>query len=275
MLNPKLLNVIDCKCNLGEGLYTNSRSVCWVDINDQKIFLYENNKLFEFLINLIPSIIYEITSTEIILGSNLGLISINKKTKEEKFLLDPIDQHDTQYYRSNDGGVLQNHKYLSFMHIKKPNDFCGYVYRISNKKYILEESNIFIPNSFIPLTENEILISDSFCGEIWKYQLNRYGSLTNKKLWFKFNSNEKIAPDGGCRIGKYIYICLWDDSSIGVFSIDGNLLTKIELPVLRPTNCKFNPNKSELWITSAREGLDTKSLNNYPESGNTLIYALN
>ena len=271
----KLMDIIECKCILGEGLHVNNGSISWVDINDQKIFWYENSKLFEHKVNLIPSVIYEATLTDIILGSNLGLVSINKNTKEVKYLSDFENQHDVRNFRSNDGGIFQNQKYLSYMHIDRPDKFSGFIYRISNEKYILEESNIFIPNSFIPISKNEILISDSLHGEIWKYQSDEYGNLTNKKLWYKFKSNKKIAPDGGCLIGEYIYLCLWDDASIGVFNQNGNLVTKIELPVLRPTNCKFNPNKSELWVTSAREGLNEKALHKFPESGNTLVYGLN
>ena len=67
-------------------------------------------------------------------------------------------------------------------------------------------------------------------------------------------------------------ISLWDDSSIGVFSKKGELLQRIDLPVKRPTNCKFDLSQNQLWITSAYEGLTNKQLLKYPLSGDTFVF---
>jgi len=46
------------------------------------------------------------------------------------------------------------------------------------------------------------------------------------------------------------------------------------MPVVRPTNCKFDSDNSMLWVTSASEGLTKKELEKYPQSGNTMVYKL-
>ena len=71
-----------------------------------------------------------------------------------------------------------------------------------------------------------------------------------------------------------VFIALWDDSAIAVFNENGILLKKLTLPFLRPTNCKFNAISSQLWVTSAFEGLSKEQKKLFPESGNTLVYDL-
>ena len=48
----------------------------------------------------------------------------------------------------------------------------------------------------------------------------------------------------------------------------------IMLDVPRPTNCKFDKSKSQLWVTSAREGLSSHQLSKYPLSGDVFKISL-
>ena len=95
-----------------------------------------------------------------------------------------------------------------------------------------------------------------------------------------FNVAARIAvsiPDliPGCIVEEMILISLWDNSSIGVFKKNGELIEILDIPVLRPTNCKFLKNKSELWVTSAMEGLSKSHKRAYPSSGDTLVFDIN
>ena len=107
-------------------------------------------------------------------------------------------------------------------------------------------------------------------GQIWLYQLDEHGYLLEKTLWAQLDSS--IAPDGGCLIGDYVFLTLWDDASIAVFDKSGMMLEKLSLPIIRPTNCKYDAVYSQLWVTSAAEGLSEEQMRSYPLSGNTIVY---
>jgi sugar lactone lactonase YvrE len=104
------------------------------------------------------------------------------------------------------------------------------------------------------------------------YRLDDAGNIVEKTLWAKLDSG--IAPDGGCLVGDFVFVALWDGASIAVFDKSGKLLEKLSLPVIRPTSCKYDVVRSQLWVTSASEGLSKEQLNHYPLSGNTFVYDL-
>lgn len=91
-------------------------------------------------------------------------------------------------------------------------------------------------------------------------------------MWAQAESG--IAPDGGCLVGEYVLISLWDGAGIGVFTKAGELKQTLQLPVLRPTNCKYDSERSALWVTSASDGLTLDQLVEYPESGSTFTFNL-
>ena len=67
-------------------------------------------------------------------------------------------------------------------------------------------------------------------------------------------------------------ISLWDGAGIGVFTKAGELKQTVQLPVLRPTNCKYDSERSALWVTSASDDLTLDQLVEYPESGSTFTF---
>ena len=259
-------------CELGEGLFVKNDKAAWVDINNNYLMVYEDGNLTCQTTLHKPSIVYDIKQSEVNFGSDVGLIAFNTITKRETVLNDFSAMHNTGDYRSNDGGFCETHQLLSFMHRSSPEDNLGLIYRVSDESISLIDNRLHIPNSFIEIGPSEILISDSLKGQIWSYQLDKSGNVAEKTIWAQLEPG--IAPDGGCLVGELVFIALWDDAAIAVFDKDGMLLNKLALPVVRPTNCKFDKNSSQLWITSAREGLSIEQMSLYPASGHTFVYDL-
>lgn len=83
-----------------------------------------------------------------------------------------------------------------------------------------------------------------------------------------------IAPDDGCLVGGYVLISFWVGSERGVFTKAGEHKKTLQLPVLRPTNCKYDPERSALWGTSAFDGRTLGQLVEYPESGSAFVFNL-
>jgi sugar lactone lactonase YvrE len=267
-----LNKTIQSSCELGEGLFINEDIAAWVDINNSHLIVYKEDVINRYDTFHQPSIVFNILENEVSLGSDIGLTSFNTITKRETVITNVASLHNTKEYRSNDGGFCESHQLLSVMHRSDPENNLGFVYKVSGESCILLDNSLHIPNSFIEIGASKILISDSLMGDIWLYEMDKIGSFVKKTLWAKFEPG--IAPDGGCFVNGLIFIALWDGAAIAVFNENGTLLKKLALPFLRPTNCKFNSISSQLWITSAFEGLSKEQKNLYPDSGNTLVYDL-
>ena len=65
-----------------------------------------------------------------------------------------------------------------------------------------------------------------------------------------------------------IWVALWDGGAVRRYAPDGTLLTAVPLPVDRPTSCAFGgPDRSTLFVTTARHGLDDVALSRQPDAG--------
>lgn len=268
----KLTKMLESRCNLGEGLWVKSSRAAWVDINRDQLLIYEVNTVRDYFTVNKPSIIYDIENNEVSIGTDRGLAKFNTQIKKEVLLIDVSSSHSVKEFRSNDGGFCGDHQLLGFMHRNDPVKNLGFVYLVKDESFCLLDDSLHIPNSFIEIEPLKILISDSLKGQIWLYQLDDTGNLVEKTLWAQLNNG--IAPDGGCLVGDFVFVALWDGNSIAVFDKSGKLFKKLQLPVIRPTNCKYDAVRSQLWITSASEGLSKEQLSRYPLSGNTFVYNL-
>jgi len=257
-------------CELGEGLWVKEGKAAWVDINKGQLIACMENTLNRYSIRDKPSIVYKFEENEVIMGSDKGITLFNTITIQEVLLSEVSNIHHLEEYRSNDGGFCGDHQLLSFMHKTDPENNLGFVYRVSKKSFLLIDNSLHIPNSFIEIEPSTILISDSLKGQIWLYLLDKSGNVVKKILWAQMEAG--IAPDGGCLVGDLIFLALWDGASIAVFNKGGKLLKMLTLPIIRPTNCKFDESLSQLWVTSACEGLSEEQMSLYPDSGNTLVY---
>lgn len=272
MLSFTVKEVLKQKCSLGEGLIVQDDTVAWVDINKKQIFVYDYNRVKIHETRSTPSVIFSITDKEILFGSDEGLSCLSRLNYSEEIIMDARLVVDSQY-RSNDGCNFNRFKILSFMHKTDPIKYSGYIYILDHNGWTIIDDSIHIPNSFIQIDNNKLLISDSLSSEIWLFEFNQEGNVVSKEIWTLMEKN--VSPDGGCLVGNKIFISLWDGGSIAIFNIEGKLEHNIKLDVIRPTNCKIDKSGSILWVTSAREGLDPNQLRKYPLSGDVFKISVN
>lgn len=65
-----------------------------------------------------------------------------------------------------------------------------------------------------------------------------------------------------------IWVALWGGGAINRYAPDGSLLTSVRVPVDRPTSCAFGgPERTTLFVTTARAGLDDAARARQPHSG--------
>ena len=77
-----------------------------------------------------------------------------------------------------------------------------------------------------------------------------------------------VAPDG-LTVDEHggIWVALWGGNAVRRYAPDG-AVTAVPLPVDRPTSCAFGgPDRSTLFVTTARHGLDDAALSRQPHAG--------
>jgi sugar lactone lactonase YvrE len=69
-----------------------------------------------------------------------------------------------------------------------------------------------------------------------------------------------------------IWVAMWDGGCVQRFSPEGMLLETLDLPVIRPTSVAFGgPALNQLFITSARNGLTPRQLQDQPHAGGIFV----
>jgi len=266
----KFKKMIKCNCLLGEGLFLYHDEAVWVDIEKDKLFIKKNDSLSEIKLDYKPSVILNISETSITIGCDIGIISFDRKQNQLNIVTTFLDQHEVNNFRSNDGCLFNDFFLIGFMHRNDTDLNAGYLYSVIGEKWNLLDNTIHIPNTFLKISDNSLLISDSHHSQIWKYTIDEKGKLLNKHLWAQLDEN--MTPDGGCLINNLVVISLWDGACLLIFDIDGKVLGRLNMPVIRPTNCKYNSKANELWVTSASIGLSKKQIKSFPYSGSTFVF---
>ncbi|MCU0568211.1 MAG: SMP-30/gluconolactonase/LRE family protein [Oculatellaceae cyanobacterium Prado106] len=117
------------------------------------------------------------------------------------------------------------------------------------------ETGLTIPNGlgWSP-DQKTFYLTDSFVRKIYAYDFDvERGSITDRRTWVNL-SDETFEPDGlaidqeGC-----IWSAMWNGWCIIRFDPEGREMTRIKLPVQRPTSCTFG--QGQLYITTASVGL--------------------
>jgi len=264
-ISLKRKNLFNVRNKLGEGLFVSKEIKAWVDIGNNRLFYITHKDLIKHETSFKTSVIFGLEKNYLLLGTDLGIIKFDTLNHDTEIKNSFENIHNVDAFRSNDGIKIDDYFFLGFMHRKNPTKEKGFLYRIFKNEISLIDDSIYIPNTFIPLSRNELLISDSFKSEIWLYKFNKNWSLSEKVLWKSLD--QSMSPDGGCIVKDKIFIAMWDDSSIHIFDKKGNFIKRLELDILKPTNCKFDKNTNSLWITSAREDMTEEQLSIYPNSG--------
>lgn len=181
--------------------------------------------------------------------------------------------------RANDGSVGPDGKYWFGTMEKKPSGKNGRLYSLDTEKNLVDQdAEIGIPNSFIWLDDQFVLISDSFLQKTFKVELLESGKLdwANREVWLDLSHTEGTPDGGALDADGNVWIAVWGDASIHKYSPDALLVEKIELNALQPTSCAFGGvNMDEMLITTATEGMSDEQLNRYPDSGKVLLRKMN
>lgn len=272
-LEPNYKIVSRDPCSLGEGIALSNCGdfLAWVDINNHSIFVktLSSGEIRQLDLITSPSKVLSVDKIGILILHQAGISEITLADSKESRLLSLNLEKDM---RTNDGYLMGNGDVIySTMGIIEQNHR-GKIWfwdRIYKPVSIIE--NLSIPNMPIVLeAESTILFADSESGSIFSAQ---YSSFTERLSEIKeLNHLESSwgVPDGSFldNTGS-IWNCRWGAGLLLQFSISGQLLSTIQLPVQFPTSCVLDVKRNRIYVTSANPKNEIGSL-----SGHTLSIQL-
>jgi sugar lactone lactonase YvrE len=124
----------------------------------------------------------------------------------------------------------------------------------TDKKIILLESNMGTTNGIeVSPDGKKLYVNESLQRNIWQYDINDDGSLTNK---IKFLSFDDFGMDGmRCDIKGNLYITRYDKGTVLVVSPEGKTLQEVVLKGKKPSNIAFGGHDGKTcYVTMADRG---------------------
>jgi sugar lactone lactonase YvrE len=114
-----------------------------------------------------------------------------------------------------------------------------------------------------------MFLADSGTGRVDAFDFDAVGGDISRRRTIIAIDEPGVVPDGltvdedGC-----LWVALWDGGAVHRYGPDGTLLMTLSFPVDRPTSCAFGgPDRSTLFVTTARHGLDDEAMCRQPDAG--------
>lgn len=239
---------------LGEGIFVDDQVVTWVDIDTDELFvLTPERETKRYGVPVKPSVVLHRTNSSLVVGCDTGLCEFDLETQKMRDLASFPHEFDAIHFRSNDGCRLPDGRFLlGTMHRQYPEKFSGEIYLFdSGERGRALGVPVNIPNGFVVSANGGILVADSHSGHIDRLEFDRFGRCKIAARW-----NHKLSssgtPDGACSLpdGSVLF-AYWGGGKLVQFSSNGRKIDEIEVPVPRPSNCKYRKSDGRLYVTSA------------------------
>lgn len=261
---------------LGEGLYVDVDALFWLDITQSQ--LMKKTYAGHYSVWDLPeqaSAIWKVEKQIVFLASESGLCLFDLICQTWSVAAPFSVRDKMQGYRANDGGEICKGQYLFGTMQKKPDSLSGSLYWTDGYTVEKISNSIGIPNSFIKINNNEILISDSYQKLVYKYIFDcTVKNIDSKIIWLDLREQQYV-PDGGSMDKEgNVYIAMWGGACVNKYDQDAQFIESYSIPAIRPTNCVLSVCEKYLYVTTAREGLSTELLEKYPDSGSVFKISL-
>lgn len=266
--------VLDAKATLGEGPHWDhlENRLYWVDIIGKKLHTFdpvtnENRTLqFDHYIGAaVPG-----KPGQLILAMQNGIYRYEIESKLLTLIADP--ESDKPNNRFNDGKCDPTGRfYVGTMDLNGKKG-SGALYRLDRDGQLSKMlSSVTISNGLAWSPDgNELYFIDTPTGEVAIYHYNQQsGDLIYKQPAVKI-PQEMGSPDGMTIDQEgMIWVAHWGGSRVTRWDPQlGNQLDEVIVPAKNVTSCAFGgENLDELYITTARQGMNDDELLKFPQSG--------
>ena len=268
-MKPELL--YDTKAWLGEGPVwdANTQTLYWLDILNKRI--YANADVLAELDDFIGCVALR-KSGGLVLTKRFGFASLSLSPVHEIFFSALTDEPANN--RFNDGKCDPRGRFIAGTMDINEKDPTGSLYSFDGKSITKLISNVTISNGMTWSPDfKTFYYIDTPTREVraFDYDLDT-GAIGNARI--AVSVPESLGwPDGMTSDSQAnLWIAMWGGAQITTWNPkSGQLLEQIPVPVIQPSSCAFGgENMNELFITSARKGLDEAALKQYPLSGGVM-----
>ncbi len=272
--------IVEEKSQLGEGCvwHCEKNLLYWVDINGQKLHIYNPKDKSNKTINLgvFVDCVVPRQSGGLVLALHNGFVGFDLETETYTYLVDP--ESHLPFNRFNDGKCDPSDRFLAGTMAIDESPHQGTLYSLDTDLSIKHlQRNISVSNGlgWSPDYQTMYFI-DSPTKNIFAFDYNLdTGTINNRSVAVTIPDGFVDGRSGGWPDGMtvdeegMIWVALWTAYKVTRWNPKtGELLQIIDIPAPNVTCCTFGgENLDELYITTARQDMDQSLLERYPQAG--------
>ena len=266
--------ILDAKATLGEGAIWNQKEklLYWIDIKEGILHKFNPVSTEDEQFNLNKKIGTVVPSEKggLLVALEDGIYHYNTITGSISFIANPAGNNSE--IRFNDGKCDPAGRLWAGTMSLTGKKKAGALYCLDNNGVIEKKiDSVSISNGIVwSLDNTKMYYIDTPTGKVKEYDYE----ITTGKISF-LRDAVVIPPDMGHPDGMTIdskgnlWIALWGGSAVGCWNPNsGELIYKIDVPVLNVTSCAFGgENLETLFITTASQGIPQNEIEEYPYRG--------
>lgn len=266
--------ILDAKATLAEGPCWDEENqlLYWVDIIEKTVHIYDPTRKAENMIEVgqyVGAIGLKKTGG-LIAALHHGFYDIDLKSKGLTPIVDP--EKNLLDNRFNDGKCDPAGRFWAGTMGIKPTEPNGALYCLDHNQSVKRVvSGVTISNGLAWSPDHKTMYyidTPTQCVFAFDYHIQS-GEISNRRVAVSIPT-DLGAPDGMTMDEEgMLWIALWGGSQVSRWNpLTGELISTVFLQVSQVTSCAFGgENLNELYITSAKVGLDKSELVNEPLAG--------
>lgn len=259
--------IFDAKATLGEGPAWDAKTqtLFWVDILEKRI--YADNELFVELDDWVGCLA-PCKNGHLILGTRASFLDFEPATAKQTVLYTLNESSDN---RMNDGKCDPAGRLLAGTMAMNESDASGNLYSFNGKEAEVLIPNVTISNGMAWSPDYKTFYYiDTPTREVKAFDYDlKTGRIANPRV--AIDIPESFGwPDGMTSdMQGNLWIAMWGGAQVTKWNPrKAELLETISVPALHTSSCVFGgKNMNELFITSARHGMNNEEIKKYPLSG--------
>jgi len=268
----KLELLVDAKNTLGEGPAWDAKTntLYWVDILEKRLHSHDGKKGYVIPLNDYVGCVAPCKDGKLILALRFGFWTLDLTAAKLTEIAVPRGEPSTN--RFNDGKCDPFGRLLAGTMDMAERESNGSLYSLSPDKQITKLlGGIRISNGLAWSPDYRTLYYiDTPTREVKSFDYDlQTGQINNMRAAFSV-PEELGAPDGMTSDTEgNLWIAMWGGAQVTRWDPNqARLLEQVEVPAQNVTSCVFGgKDMTELYITSARTGMDKDALIHFPKSG--------
>lgn len=264
---------LNSKAILGEGAlwHPQEKKLYWVDIEGRSLNIFDPKYKENYSIDVEERIgtVVPCEQGGVLVALQHGIFHLDVVTGKRSLFLNSLNEEGIRY---NDGKCDPVGRFWVGTMALDKQEGAAKLYRIDldgSVSQMLE--NLTISNGIVWNREsNRLYFTDTPTQQVWAFDYDEEsGGISNKQVIIEI-PEEDGAPDGmTLDADGNLWVALHGAGAVGQYNpASGELLQKVKVPAPNTTSCAFGgENLDELYITTARDGMNEEQLNIYPESG--------